>query len=301
MIDTGHAAARKPRTACRFSILLPVIRPPDMLPYAIRSVLAQTDPDFELCVICDGAPPETVEVARGFAAMDPRVHVFAFAKGLRHGEAHRAAVLEGAQAQFVAHLGDDDLWLPDHLETLAGLLDTADFVSVPAFTINPDRLLHPGGYGDLGLPFYRNRLLRKRRNFFGPTEAGYRLSAYRQLPEGWAPGPDDVWSDLHMWRKFLRHPGLRFHSGQGISTLKFATPTWQHLSLADRAAANAALWERLQDPATLAYLRREAPLLLARSVRWRHMVQLVFLAPGRYLPLLWLRLAGPRPERHPLD
>ena len=44
--------------------------------------------------------------------------------------------------------------------------------------------------------------------------AGYRLSAYRQLAEGSTPAPPDLWTDLHMWRKFLSHgqltPGTRF-------------------------------------------------------------------------------------------
>ena len=76
-----------------FTILLPVHRPPAMLPFAINSVLAQERRDFELFVICDGAPPETAACAQEFAAKDPRVRVFAHPKGERNGELYRDQAL----------------------------------------------------------------------------------------------------------------------------------------------------------------------------------------------------------------
>jgi glycosyltransferase involved in cell wall biosynthesis len=267
-----------------------------MLPYAIHSVLAQSDPDLELCVVCDGAPDATVEVARTFAKADPRVHVFAFPKGERHGELHRAAVLEGAASDFVAQIGDDDLWLPDHLSLLAGLLAEADFVSVPGFTVHPDGDLHAGTFGDLRQARYRRKMLRRRWNFFGPTEAGYRLDAYRRLPVGWSPGPEDLWSDLHMWRKFLCEPGIRVSSGSHLSTLKFATPDWVGKSLEERRDANRALWERLQDASQTESLRKGARLLLARSIKPGHLPGLILSDPSRYLTMLWLRLLNRKPE-----
>jgi glycosyltransferase involved in cell wall biosynthesis len=293
---SDDAAARRLRPPRRFTVLLPVLRPPQLLPFAIRSVLAQTEPDFELCIVCDGAPPETAEVARQFAAEDSRVQVFAFPKGARHGEAHRAAVLEGAQSFAVAHIGDDDLWLPDHLARLGRLLDRADLVSVPGFSIGPDLRLKPGPFGDLALPMFRQAMLDRRWNFFGPTEAAYRLAAYRSLPEGWAPGPEGLWSDLNMWRKFLAHPGLRFASGTGISTLKFPAKFWTDATLEDRRQANAAVWHRIQRPQVLDDLRREADRLLLWSIKARQWPALLRADPARYLPLAGRRLLGPRPR-----
>ncbi len=98
-----------------FTVLLPVLRPPDLLPFAIETVLAQTLSDFELCVVCDGAPSETADCARQYGERDPRVKVFAFEKGERHGEAHRHTVLEQSSARYVTHMSDDDLWFPDYL------------------------------------------------------------------------------------------------------------------------------------------------------------------------------------------
>ena len=41
-----------------------------MLPFAIESVLAQSVHEFELLIICDGAPPETIACARDYAGRD---------------------------------------------------------------------------------------------------------------------------------------------------------------------------------------------------------------------------------------
>ncbi|MCU0827687.1 MAG: glycosyltransferase [Tabrizicola sp.] len=290
MTFPDYSEARRPRPRRQFTVLLPVVRPPHMLPFAIKSVLAQTDTDFELCIVCDGAPQETAEVARTFAETDPRVHVFAFPKGQRHGELHRAAVLAGAASTFVAHIGDDDLWLSNHLSTLSGLLAEADFVSVPGFTVQPDGCLHAGPFGDLRQARYCRKMLKQRWNFFGPTEAAYRLDAYRRLPDGWSPAPEDLWSDLHMWRKFLRQPGIRVSSGCDLSTLKFATPDWAGNSLESRREANQALWAKLQDARLVETMRTEARRLLARAIKAQHLPGLILSDPLRYLPLLRLRL-----------
>jgi glycosyltransferase involved in cell wall biosynthesis len=267
-----------------------------MLPFAIKSVLAQTELDFELCILCDGAPPETAMVARDFARDDPRVLVFAFPKGERYGEAQRAAVLGGAQSTFVTHIGDDDLYLPDYLRQLADLLSEADFVSVPRFAVKPDGCLHVCSFGDLGHARFRRRMLTRRWNFVGPTEAAYRLTAYRSLAEGWSPGPKDVWSGLHMWRKFPRHPGLRLKSGFGLGTLKFVSPDWQHLTLSQRRAANEVAWRRLQDPDVVAALQRDPTVLLAHAIKLQHLLRYSITNPRRYLPTVAYRLLRSRPD-----
>lgn len=236
-----------------FTILLPVHRPPALLPFAIETVLAQTMPSFQLFVVCDGAPGETVDCARAFAARDPRVHVFPFDKGERHGEAHRHAVLARASSRFVAQIGDDDLWFPDHLEELALLLDRVDFGNLLQAELSPqgDVVVH---LGDLADPEIRRRMCQEAWNFFGPTTAGYRLSAYRCLPTGWSPAPADVWTDLHMWRKFLQRNDLAFGTRFTVQAVKLSAGHRQHMTLDERVTehrAVAAQFARREERSTL--------------------------------------------------
>jgi hypothetical protein len=229
--------------AAKFTVMLCVHRPPAMLPFAMQTVLAQNYPDFELFVVCDGASPETIECAEAFAARDARVRVFNFPKGERHGEAHRHVALAAASGEFIAHIADDDLWLPDHLTELAALLDRVEFGNLLHTRVSPDGSFgfHPG---DLADPDTQARLLNDSWTFFGPSVAGYRLSTYRRLPVGWSPAPSDLWTDVHMWRKFLRLEGVSVGTRAAIETLSFSSLERPGMGLQERRTENER-WSRI--------------------------------------------------------
>lgn len=230
----------------RLTVLLPVHRPPALLPHAIESVLAQSVADFELMVICDGAPEETVACARSYGTRDQRVKTFVFPKGKRHGEAHRHTALTQASGRFVAHICDDDLWFSNHLEEIERLLADADFGHVINVAVNPDGGLSASAC-DLTNPNLRKRFTNAAYNKFGPTFCAYRLDAYRRLPEGWTPAPSEVWTDLHMWRKFLRRDDMKFASRGVVTALQFPALRRRTMSLEDRAAENERWHRRIQD------------------------------------------------------
>lgn len=273
-------------------MLLPIVRPPDFLPFAVRSVLAQTARSFELVIVCDGAPGATVAEAERLAETDDRVRVAAFAKGARHGEAHRATVLEGARGVKVAHLGDDDLWFPDHLEVLGRLLDRVDFGNVLQMRVLPDGALWMPASGHLRDRSCRERMARERWNFFGPTEAGYRMTAYRGLPRGWSPAPEDIYSDLHMWRAFLAQPGLRVGSTFAATALKFGARQWDGLPTAALTSALGAYEARLGDAEERTALRAGALDAAARKVRPRYLSAWIAEDPASGIRAARLRVGG---------
>jgi len=225
-----------------FTVLLPVHRSPDLLPSAIEAVLAQTIADFELFVICDGAPEETAACAQRYAAADARVRVFPFPKGERFGEAHRHIALGEASGRYVAHIADDDLWMPNHLEEVAELLEDADFGNMLHVSVLPHGQLWLLPC-DLSQPALRERMLREKFNRFGLSFGCYRLDAYRRLPVGWSPAPDSMWTDLHMWRKFLRRDDMRFATRMAVTALCFLSSYRAGLSLEERAAEHR-MWHR---------------------------------------------------------
>lgn len=235
-------------SSTRFTVLLTVHRQPVLLPFAMESVLWQSHSNFELFVVCDGAPAEAAECARVFATNDPRVRVFDFEKGERRGERHRDTVLALASGEFVAQLSDDDIWFPDHLKELAALLAEVEFGNLLLMGMAPDgsSLYFPG---DLADPNMRQRLMSEHWNFFGPSVAGYRLSTYRRMPEGWAPAPPDIWSDLHMWRKFLRLDGITVASRFTIQSLCLHNSFREHMTLEQRRDETVRWMNVIRDPA----------------------------------------------------
>lgn len=233
----------------RFTILLPVVRPPTMLPYAIETVLAQTLTAFELFIICDGAPEQTVVCAQSFAARDPRVRVFAFAKGEAAGQAHRHAALEQAKGRYIAHIADDDLWFPNHLVEMGKLLDKVDFGNVLNVYANVDgsfRILP----SDLTRRKLRDRILNETFNVLGDTVTGYRLDAYRRLPEGWAPPKEPPFNpDVRMWRKFFSRDDITFGTRTAVTALIFESEKRHHMSIEARAQEIRDWFNRISIPA----------------------------------------------------
>jgi hypothetical protein len=230
-------------------------------------------------VICDGAPPETATLARQGAAGDTRIRVFEHPKGERNGELYRHQALQVARGKYVCQIADDDLWLPNHLTEMAMLLRAADFGHISMVWLMPDETLHVA-LQNLSDRAIRQRMLTENWNLFGPTTAGYRLSAYRGLPEGWSPAPRGIPSDLFMWRKFLARPELRVATRYAITSAHFATPHRRDWSLAQRKAEQRRWAKRLADPALRrAFVRKGenkiAGEILGQSSRLTHPLRMI--------------------------
>jgi len=92
-----------------------------VLPYSIGSALGRTLSDFELLVIGDGCTDDSAEIVAGIG--DDRVRWI----GLRQNSGHQSTPnnegLSRARGEIIGYLGHDDLWLPDHLESLVKAVD----------------------------------------------------------------------------------------------------------------------------------------------------------------------------------
>jgi hypothetical protein len=118
--------------------IIPTYRRPRMLGRAIKSVLAQTYPHFQVCVYDNASGDETATVVRELAKADPRVKynchpekigVFKnFAYGIEHVE-----------TPFFSILADDDVLLPDMYQVaLAGIGGFPEAMISAGITINVD-------------------------------------------------------------------------------------------------------------------------------------------------------------------
>jgi glycosyltransferase involved in cell wall biosynthesis len=100
------------------SVIMPTFNRAELLPAAVRSVLAQTWRPLELCVVNDGSRDNTAGVLAGLesetraAGVTPR-----FVTRENGGvAAARNTGLELATGQWLAFLDDDDMWDPRKLE-----------------------------------------------------------------------------------------------------------------------------------------------------------------------------------------
>jgi glycosyltransferase involved in cell wall biosynthesis len=185
------------------TVLIPTHNRADVLPFAIRSVLAQTLEDFELFVVGDGCTDATAEVVADFD--DTRIRWFDFPKAPYFGYANRNRALREARGERVAYLGHDDLWLPDHLELLAARFrdPEIEFAYSRLLFVYPDGTIRPL-LMNLEDPALLARVL-KGAEVFGPSCVLHRrdcLERYgywrEDLPEG---------ADSELWARILRSSG----------------------------------------------------------------------------------------------
>ncbi len=85
----------------------------NVLRLAIESVLWQTRQDFEMLVIGDGCTDDSAEVVASFG--DPRIRWHNLPANSGNQSAPNNAGIAMARGKYIAYLGHDDIWLPDHL------------------------------------------------------------------------------------------------------------------------------------------------------------------------------------------
>ena len=132
------------------SVVLPAFNAAEDLPGSVPSILAQTDPDFELIVVDDGSTDGTAAVARGFADGDDRVRVVR----IPHGGIVPAlnAGLDAARAPLVARMDADDWSHPERHRLQRAFLGANPGVGLVGSRVGfgGDREAHAGyaGYVD---------------------------------------------------------------------------------------------------------------------------------------------------------
>jgi glycosyltransferase involved in cell wall biosynthesis len=103
------------------SVVMPVYNGEATVERAVRSVFAQSDPDWELVAVDDGSTDGTGGLLARLAAEDPRLRVI----HVPHGGIVRAlnAGLEASRAPLIARMDADDACMPERLARQRAMLD----------------------------------------------------------------------------------------------------------------------------------------------------------------------------------
>jgi GalNAc5-diNAcBac-PP-undecaprenol beta-1,3-glucosyltransferase len=197
-----------------------------VLALAVESILAQTVADLEVFIMGDGVDEPTRAVIQDLMWRDARVRFFDHPKHERRGETHRHAALAEARGRIVCYLCDRDLMLPEHVETMARLLQNADFAHSLLTLMQTDGTLLYRTWIDLAHLPDRQWAAREFRpeNGIPLSFAAHTLAMYRKLPCGWHTTPKPHFTDIYMWQQFLAQPDCRAASGTMPTILSF--PRW---------------------------------------------------------------------------
>lgn len=94
------------------SVILPTYNRAYILDTAVKSVLAQTYPHFELIIIDDGSTDNTEEIAMSY--QDERIKYFRIKENAGQAKARNFGV-ERARYDYIAFQDSDDVWHPEKL------------------------------------------------------------------------------------------------------------------------------------------------------------------------------------------
>jgi len=202
------------------AIIVPTHDHAATLDLAVRSALEQTVAEVEVIVVGDGVGDDTREVMAGLSDADPRVRFLDLPKGPHHGEVHRGTAVGSTAAEIVCYLCDDDLLLPDHVESMIGLLRDADFAHSQNGHLDPDGDWHHY-FADLESPQCRAWIMEPGQNVISLTGTAHTVAAYRRLPHGWRTTPPGHWADHYMWQQFLAEPWVRAVTADRVTALQF--------------------------------------------------------------------------------
>lgn len=187
----------------KFSILLPTHNRADVLGFAIKSVLWQTEPDFELLAVGDGCTDNTAEIVQSFG--DVRIKWFDLPKASGFGYANRNKILSKAQGKYVAFLGHDNLYLPDHLALFGEILDRtqAEFAYSRPIWIDRAGQIYPG-VGSLLHPATRHMFF-EQGNFIPASSIVY----HRNCHEKYGMWDENIprSGDWELWRRYIKLDG----------------------------------------------------------------------------------------------
>ena len=134
------------------AVIVPAFRAADVLDTTLASVAGQTRPPEQVVVIDDASGDDTATTARSWSGRLP-VSVIELPENLGPAGARRIGIAS-TSTDRIALLDADDVWLPDHLETMSAALDDhGGIITADALRWVPGRALATRSVeADLPLP-----------------------------------------------------------------------------------------------------------------------------------------------------
>lgn len=139
-----------------FSVVIPIYNRTYELELSIQSILSQTFVDFELILVCDGSPPETLKIVDKYAE-HPKVRVHKFSDNSGNACRGRNKGIEISNGQYVVFNDSDDISTPNRLKTTFALIQEtkAEILSGrAAYIVDGTREVDGIVNGQVQVPYY---------------------------------------------------------------------------------------------------------------------------------------------------
>jgi glycosyltransferase involved in cell wall biosynthesis len=112
-----------PNISPMVSVVVPTFNRPDMLSRALKSILGQAYKSFEIIVVNDAG--EDVEDLIAPLNKKNNITYIRHRKNSCHSAARNTAI-KHLRGKYIAYLDDDDIFYPNHLQTLVDFLESSD-------------------------------------------------------------------------------------------------------------------------------------------------------------------------------
>lgn len=184
---------------------------------ALSSLRDQTFADFEASIVGDGCSDDSECVVHGFA--DKRFHWLNLPDHAGTQSVPNNEGLSRASGEYIAYLGQDDVWFAWHLATLVSTIesDAADFVHAVTAWIAPQEMRAVGAPGIRGA--YATR--------FVPPSSWWHSREVADQCGTWPEPQRQIGGEDFIFQRRAYQAGCHFACTNEISVLKFPSPLWK--------------------------------------------------------------------------
>lgn len=231
------------------SVVTATYNRPGVLAFAIKSVIAQTLPEWEMIIVGDACTDDTEAVVASFG--DKRVRFENLVVNFGEQSGPNNVGVGHARGRYIAYLNHDDLWFPDHLAHAVAALEIGgnDLVFAPGVAVRPADL------GSLENDPWRLGWSGRARDdgFYDPVitiapastlvlsrDAAERIGPWRPAQECYAESSQDFL--FRAWRQ-----GLLMRRGPELSVLMFNSGERKGAYQKNTTHEQAFFWQRLND------------------------------------------------------
>ena len=104
-----------------FSIVMPVYNVEKYVSWAIESVLAQSFDNFELIIVNDCSPDDSLSICENYAEKDKRIHIISLSQNGGLSNARNVGI-KAMSGEYALFLDSDDWWEANLLETVSEVI-----------------------------------------------------------------------------------------------------------------------------------------------------------------------------------